>query len=386
MMDTGARRRRNAVLFLTLAILGGLGGLAGCALFNSPPVPDFTFRISWRFVPCVVRFDASSSHDPDGAIAEYEWDFGDGSRGAGVSISHTYETAGTFTVALTVTDDGGKTATTTATLTSQPVYFGSPVASFVMSTGSGAAPLIVNLDASSSSDMNGRIVDYSWDFGDGDTETGVSVSHLFRQVGAYAVALTVTDNDGLVGRTSQTLQVVDEADAPLLLTGEGSPRDFVPFVGTNDMTFFVEGAHTVILRDAQRRYVALLQKDGQTAQRNVSGFGDGYYYLDIAADDRWAVTVFRTCTVPEPPCTFRGHGQPLPQYTARFNLGSRETRFYWHGVGDAVLLSLNGSWIWPLVDQDSDDRVLVEAASGLCVVRFIASGDWEISIEQERSP
>jgi PKD repeat protein len=62
--------------------------------------------------------DASASGDPDGSISSYEWDFdGDGSVDAtGVAVSHTYSTAGSYDVVLTVTDDDGATDTRTQTV------------------------------------------------------------------------------------------------------------------------------------------------------------------------------------------------------------------------------------------------------------------------------
>ena len=62
-------------------------------------------------VPLDVAFDGSGSSDPDGSISSYAWDFGDGSTGVGVTISHTYLTAGNFAATLTVTDNRAATRT-----------------------------------------------------------------------------------------------------------------------------------------------------------------------------------------------------------------------------------------------------------------------------------
>jgi hypothetical protein len=74
---------------------------------NQPPVALFGVEPPSGPAPLLVRLDASASFDPDGSIASYEWDFGDGRSGAGRALSHEYTAAGTYTVVLRVTDDGG---------------------------------------------------------------------------------------------------------------------------------------------------------------------------------------------------------------------------------------------------------------------------------------
>jgi PKD repeat protein len=52
-----------------------------------------------------LSFTADRSADPGGSIVDYSWDFGDGAKGNGVSVTHTYQNPGTYTVTLEVTDD-----------------------------------------------------------------------------------------------------------------------------------------------------------------------------------------------------------------------------------------------------------------------------------------
>ena len=89
---------------------------------NQPPVSDPSGPYEGtEGVP--ITFDGSGSYDPDGSIVSYEWDFGDGNNGTGVSPNNTYTQNGTYTVNLTVTDNKNATDvnTTTATVTSAPV-------------------------------------------------------------------------------------------------------------------------------------------------------------------------------------------------------------------------------------------------------------------------
>ncbi len=83
---------------------------ATIAEVNDPPVadagPDQTSTVNQ-----VVTFDGSGSYDIDGTISDYSWDLGDGNTASGARTDHTYGEAGTYTVVLTVTDNGGLTAT-----------------------------------------------------------------------------------------------------------------------------------------------------------------------------------------------------------------------------------------------------------------------------------
>ena len=91
----------------------GTGPQSSSATANPGPVAAF-FASSNGLT---VTFDASGSYASDGTIVSFAWNFGDGNTGTGTSLSHTYNSAGTYTVSLTVTDNGGYTGSTSHKVT-----------------------------------------------------------------------------------------------------------------------------------------------------------------------------------------------------------------------------------------------------------------------------
>lgn len=69
-----------------------------------------------------------------------------------------------------------------------------PVASFTYSQDTKT----ISVDASQSTDQDGSIIEYKWDFGDGDTATGTSVTHTYPDTGNYPITLTLIDNNNSV--------------------------------------------------------------------------------------------------------------------------------------------------------------------------------------------
>ncbi len=89
----------------------------GSGTGNRAPTASFTATPATGQAPLAVSFNGSASSDPDGSIASYRWEFGDGGTATGVQATRTYATAGTFTARLTVTDNAGAIATTTRQIT-----------------------------------------------------------------------------------------------------------------------------------------------------------------------------------------------------------------------------------------------------------------------------
>ena len=168
-------------------------GIAKTAPPSEAPTAQIGYSVPDPAMPKQIRFDGSGSTDPDGTIASYAWDFGDGATGTGATTDHAYTTVGYHYVTLRVTDDSGVDATTA---TYVYVYTASPTATFSATPASGPAPLTVAFDAGGSTDTDGLIASYAWNFGDGTTGTGLTTSHEYAFAGLYYVTLQVTDNDG----------------------------------------------------------------------------------------------------------------------------------------------------------------------------------------------
>ena len=172
----------------------------GDPVTNTPPTAAFGYLCT----DLTCSFDASASFDSDGTIVSYAWNFGDGSSGNGVTANHDYPTDGSYTVTLTVTDDAGASASTSQTISVQAATANQPpVADFTFA----CTDLTCSFDASGSTDPDGGILSYAWNFGDGGTATGVTVDHLYGVDGSYTVTLTVTDVAGASASTSQTVTV-----------------------------------------------------------------------------------------------------------------------------------------------------------------------------------
>jgi PKD repeat protein len=154
----------------------------------------------------VIQFNATESHDPDGTIVSYQWDFGDGTPGAvGVLVDHHFSSKGTYTVYLRVTDNSGNTDSASQTISVSDNQ--SPTASFVYSPTNPVVGDRVHFNASESTDPDGTITSWDWDFGDGRHGSGVEVNHPYSDAGTYTVVLVVTDDSGNTDSGSKTITI-----------------------------------------------------------------------------------------------------------------------------------------------------------------------------------
>ncbi len=177
---------------------------------NAPPVANFT----WSCPTLTCSLDATSSTD-DGSIVQYNWDLGRSPNptASGSVLSVTYPHSGPRTVTLTVTDNGGKTASVTKVLTVGPaVVDNPPIANFTAS----CSGLTCSLNASSSTDDN-SIASYAWSMpgANAPTASGVTATATYAAAGTKSITLTVTDNAGQPNSLTKTVTVaVDPVDNP----------------------------------------------------------------------------------------------------------------------------------------------------------------------------
>jgi len=172
---------------------------------NNVPIANFTYMPTNPSTLTTIQF-TDMSNDSDGItdIVNWSWDFGDGSMSYDQHPTHSYDTNGNFTVLLTIRDAQGAESSTDQMVTVSNIP---PEANFSYSPINPITNDIVSFN-SSSIDYDGTIINWSWDFDDGSYAYGENVSHSF-DIGSYTVVLYVTDDQGEMNYTSETIAVVN---------------------------------------------------------------------------------------------------------------------------------------------------------------------------------
>ena len=234
---------------------------------TAPPVPPtaaITAENAAGEAPLTVTFSGADSTTEQPPIVSCNWNYGDESGGTGESVTHTFNTPGTYDVVLTVTDGAGLTGTasTPVVVTAPPEEENQPpVATFTLSEPTGSGPYVISFNASSSEDPDGSITSYSWDFGDGTTSDEMSGEHSFIDIGEYIVSLTVTDDRGDTTESSQTITITGEEPATfnfelgeILVDSEWTAVSFAeplndPVVIVGPLSFIDDDPATVRIRN-----------------------------------------------------------------------------------------------------------------------------------------
>ncbi len=224
---------------VTLTVTDSLGkthsDAAVVTIQNRGPTATFVFGPTNPTVKDDISF-ADTSTDPDGTIASWSWDFGDGATSTLPDPTHRYATNGPKTVTLTVTDNDGASGSTSQTVT---IVNLDPEAGFAFSP-----PVATTVDTvqftDTSIDEDGSIIAWSWLFGDGFSSTLSSPSHRYSTKGPMTVTLTVTDNEGAFASISQTINVLN-LDPVAGFTHSPSPVTTVDIVQFTDTSLDEDG-------------------------------------------------------------------------------------------------------------------------------------------------
>ena len=294
---------------------------------NTPPIAAFSSTTS----TLTATFTAAGSTDADGTVASYAWDFGDGATGTGVSPSHAYPLSGTYQVKLTVTDNGGA-----ATSITKPVTVtggnANPVAAFTSST----SGLTLSANGSGSSDPDGTVASYSWNFGDDKTATGATTSHAYAAAGTYQVTLTVTDDDGATASVTK----------PVTVTAPGNTAPVAAFSApATGLRVAVDGGASTDADGTVQSYAWNFGDGGTatgvTASHDYAAAGTYAVALTVTDDKGASNTATKQVTVTAP-------GAPSTIATDTFTRtvtngwGSAATGGAWTANGSGTLFGVDG--------------------------------------------
>ena len=282
---------------------------------NRPPVVDFDWQWDTSTSPETpiagenVTFEAVDSLDLDGTILSFNWEYGDGQFGTGNQSQHIYFTEGAYSVTLQAIDDDGEGAEVTKLVIVDRLNL-PPLANFSIETGLAdrltKSPIAFN--GSSSTDPDGNITLFTWDFGDGSAlkvSPAGATTHIYTTAGTYNVQLTVTDDGTSLGTgvaTSViTKQIIVAARPNALPWAKGS----APSSGLTDQSLTFDASASI---DPDGAIVAYLWDftDGVTLDSRVAthSFADAKTYtvkLTVTDDDSATNTSTFSVTISSPP-------------------------------------------------------------------------------------
>lgn len=169
---------------------------------------DFYFGADSICINEPISFYDSSGAFIDSLFVAWLWDFGDGTTDTVQNPVHSFTTSGFQTVTLTATNGIGCSGTISKSL----YILDGPTAAFTLSDSVGCDTLFVSVADASTNGIDGVIVDWFWDYGDPtDTNDTFRVQnpppHIYGDTGAYAISLTVTDNNGCIDTDTMLVNV-----------------------------------------------------------------------------------------------------------------------------------------------------------------------------------
>ena len=242
---------------------------------DSTPTANFTVNATRITEGESIAFAGNSTGYDQPLV--YFWLFGDGSNSTQQNPVHQYNSNGTYTVTLTVTDADGSYDSSNMTIT---VDDATPSADFNYIPSSPTEGEQVNFtDASSSYDP---IASWSWTFGDGNISTVQNSTNIYIQNGTYVINLTVTDSDGSVSSVTQTITVLD-TEPIASLSGDASLNEGQ--TGNYDAAGST-GYDKPLVYEWDWNYDGTFNPSGDTgATRSHQFVQDGIYHIAVRVTD-----------------------------------------------------------------------------------------------------
>ena len=178
-----------------------------------------------------IQFNGSASTDLNSLPLVYAWDFGDGTVASTAQPQHTYATAGTYAVKLTVSDSTNLsgTASTTATVSAATMLTANAGGPYT-----GTTAQAVTFNGAGSSDPKSEALSFAWSFGDGGKATGVSPTYTYAAAGTFTVTLTVTNTDGTTASATTTAVITAPGTLAAIFTSPstGNVSQILTFDGS----------------------------------------------------------------------------------------------------------------------------------------------------------
>ncbi len=251
-----------------------LYALSDCGVGDTITVPirvcdTLKPQLNFTLINDSISFDATGSN-----ASSFRWDFGDGSTDTNRSGSYTYPLSGSYTLSLTVYNLCGDSATV-----SQNIQIcAPPKADWTYTV---LAPinngLRIQFDASASTNATS----YSWDFGDGNTGTGVNPIHIYQTPGLfYYVTLTVTNACGTTDEWGWNLYAIGLEEIAGIETLEVYPNPVEDYL-TIDWSDQDLEIKALILRDASGRIIQQVQPEQAPYTWDLRSLPSGTYFLEI---------------------------------------------------------------------------------------------------------
>ena len=198
---------------------------------NAPPVAVAEAAPLVVALGEAVFFNGSGSYDPDGVIAFYYWNFDDGRTSNQAEVSHIFADSGTFNVSFKVSDNRNTITTIYLEIT---VLNEPPQANFTI-TPAGGNTTVNFAFSDTSTDSDGTIAEWAWDFGDGNASNAAEPMHHYALPGSYTVTLRVVDDQGANDTISHTVNVTNALPVVVVTVPESIPSGggWIVAVGEN---------------------------------------------------------------------------------------------------------------------------------------------------------